>query len=43
LTRENVRAIRPGFGIATKYLPDVLGRAVKQDVKRGTALRWDLL
>src|SRR5574341_1087302 len=39
LTRENVRAIRPGWGLPTRYLQDVLGRAVKQDVKRGTALR----
>jgi len=43
LTRENVRAIRPGFGLPTKYLEQVLGKPVKQDVKRGTALNFDLL
>jgi N-acetylneuraminate synthase len=43
LTRENVRAIRPGWGLPTKYLGIVLGRTVKQDVKRGTALGWNLL
>lgn len=43
LTRENVRAIRPGLGLPTKYLDSVLGRTVKQDVKRGTAVSWDLL
>ena len=43
LTRENVRAIRPGFGLPTKYLEVLLGKTVKQDVKRGTALTWDLL
>ena len=43
LTRENVRAIRPGLGLPTKYLEHVLGKAVKQDVKRGTALGWGLL
>jgi N-acetylneuraminate synthase len=42
LTRDNVRAIRPGRGLPTKFLQDVLGRAVKRDVKRGTALAWDL-
>ena len=42
-TRENVRAIRPGFGLPTKYLEVLLGKTVKQDVKRGTALTWDLL
>jgi N-acetylneuraminate synthase len=43
LTRENVRAIRPGLGLPTKFLDVVQGKAVKHDVKRGTALRWDLL
>lgn len=43
LTRDNVRAIRPGWGLPTKHLHDVLGRAVKRDVKRGTALGWNLL
>ena len=43
LTNENVRAIRPGLGLPTKYLEQVLGSQVKQDVPRGTALRWNLL
>jgi N-acetylneuraminate synthase len=43
LTRENVRAIRPGLGLPTKYLEQVMGRTVKRDVKRGTALEWGLL
>ncbi len=42
LTEENVRAIRPGLGLAPKYLEHVLGKTVKQDVKRGTALGWEL-
>ncbi len=43
LTVENVRAIRPGLGLATKYFEVVLGKIVNQDVKRGTALSWDLI
>lgn len=43
LTHENVRAIRPGLGLPTKYLEALLGRKVKQEVKRGTALEWKLL
>ena len=43
LTRENVRAIRPGLGLPTKYLEHILGKTVKQNVKRGTALGWGLL
>lgn len=43
LSTENVRAIRPGLGLPTKYLDDVLGKKIKRDVMRGTALTWDLL
>jgi N-acetylneuraminate synthase len=43
LTRYNVRAIRPGLGLPPKYLEHVLGKTVKHDVKRGTALEWSLI
>lgn len=43
LTRENLRAIRPGLGLPPKYFEQVLGKAVKQDIKRGTALEWGLI
>jgi N-acetylneuraminate synthase len=43
LTTDNVRAIRPGLGLPTKYLKQVLGKTVKQDVRRGTALGWNLI
>ena len=43
LSRDNVRAIRPGLGLPTKHIDDVLGMVVKRDVKRGTALSWDLI
>jgi N-acetylneuraminate synthase len=42
LTQENVRAIRPGLGLPTKYMDQVLGKVVKHAVQRGTALSWDL-
>ncbi len=42
LTCENVRAIRPGLGLPTKYLEQVLGKTVSRDVERGTPLGWDL-
>ena len=41
LTSENIRAIRPGMGLPPKYLDYVLGRKVKQDIPRGTALSWE--
>ena len=40
LTKENVRAIRPGFGLPTKYLDVILGRTVNKNVVRGTPLSW---
>jgi N-acetylneuraminate synthase len=43
LTRENVRAIRPGMGLAPKHLDEVIGRRVRCDIKKGTALAWGLL
>ncbi len=43
LTKENVRAIRPGLGLSTRYLDQVLCKAVKQDVARGTALSWRMI
>ena len=43
LTHDNVRAIRPGFGLAPKYYETVLGMHAKARIPRGTALRWDLL
>lgn len=43
LTRENVRAIRPGLGLPTKYLEVILGKTVKRAAKRGDALTWDML
>ena len=43
LTRENVRVIRPGLGMAPKFLETILGKKIKVDVKRGTPLTQDLL
>lgn len=42
-TTENVRAIRPGMGLAPKHLDTVLGRKAKVALAKGTALTWDLL
>jgi pseudaminic acid synthase len=43
LTKENLRAIRPGFGLPTKYLEVFLGKTVKKNIARGTAMRFDFL
>jgi pseudaminic acid synthase len=43
LTEDNIRSIRPGFGLAPKYLNKILGRRAKCDLKRGTPLSWEML
>lgn len=43
VTRANVRAIRPGFGLAPRELPTVLGRTARVAIARGTPLAWELL
>ena len=35
LSEENIRVIRPGYGMKPKYLGDVLGKEVLCDVSRG--------
>jgi len=42
-TRENMRAIRPGYGLPPKHFEAVLGRQAKQNLTRGTALSWDMV
>lgn len=42
-TEMNVRSIRPGKGLETKYLDVVIGRTAKTDLKKGTPLSWDIL
>jgi N-acetylneuraminate synthase len=42
-TQENVRSIRPGHGLAPKYLPSVLGRRAVRPIQRGTPLGWNLV
>lgn len=43
LTEKNLRAIRPGLGLPPKHYEQLLGKKVSHDVKKGTAVSWDLL
>ncbi|HEY8803607.1 MAG TPA: pseudaminic acid synthase [Clostridium sp.] len=42
-TDENVRSIRPGYGLHPKYLSEVLGKAATMDMKKGTPLKWEFI
>lgn len=43
IEENHVRKIRPGFGIAPKYLNEVIGRKVLQPIQTGTAVQWELI
>lgn len=40
-SKENLRSIRPGYGLEPKYLPTVIGRRAVRNLTRGTPLSWD--
>lgn len=42
-TEHNVRSIRPGNGLHTRHLDEVLGRTATRDIERGTPLNWDMV
>ncbi len=41
ITLENVRSIRPGFGLHPKYLSEILGKQVNKDLGKGTRVSFD--
>ena len=43
LSRDNLRIVRPGFGLAPKYFDTLLGKRINKDAMAGTPLSWDLL
>ncbi len=43
ITEENVRSVRPGFGLHPKYLEEVLGKKAKKDLEKGTPFKRDFV
>lgn len=43
IASSSIRSIRPGYGLPPKYYDELLDRRLKSDVKKGTAVTWDLL
>lgn len=43
LTEKNLRSIRPGLGLSPKFIDQLIGRRVNQNLPRGTAFKWDYL
>lgn len=42
-TEKNLRNVRPGYGLETKYYDLILGKKIKVDAVKGTAISWELL
>lgn len=40
---KNVRSIRPGHGLHSRYMGEVMGRRATRSIVRGTPLSWDLV
>ena len=39
----NIRSIRPGNGLHTRYMWDFVGKKASQDIEAGTPVSWDLI
>ncbi|RQD79685.1 MAG: pseudaminic acid synthase [Methanocalculus sp. MSAO_Arc1] len=42
-TKENLRCVRPGLGLAPKYYEVLMGKRVNRDVKKGMAVEWGMV
>lgn len=43
ITENNMRSIRPGYGLHPRYYNEILGKKAKKDIKRGTPVDWSLI
>lgn len=43
ITKENIRIIRPGYGLKPKYYDQVIGSRVNIDIDKGTPLQFNML
>lgn len=43
LSNENIRSIRPGYGLSPVFFDDVMGKRFNQKIDAGTALKWEYL
>lgn len=43
ITKQNLRSIRPGLGLAPKYYDALLGKKINRDISRGTGMKWEFV
>ena len=42
-SKENIKSIRPGQGLAPKHIENVIGQKIIKNTKKGTPLNWNLI
>ncbi|EOS26270.1 pseudaminic acid synthase [Lachnospiraceae bacterium 3-1] len=43
LTKENIRSIRPGFGMHPRYYEEILGKVARKEIRKGEPMHWGLI
>lgn len=43
ITKENVRSIRPAYGLKPKYYNQILGKKATNNIEKGTPMKWELI
>lgn len=43
ITEDAIRSVRPGFGLAPRYLQQLIGRRIKAEVSFATPVSWDVI
>lgn len=43
ITEQNVRSVRPGYGLAPKFLPEILGKKINRDLPKGTRMALEYI
>jgi N-acetylneuraminate synthase len=43
ITEADIRRIRPGYGLPPKHFDELIGKTVRQEIQRGTAVQWGLI
>ena len=41
VSHDNIKSVRPGYGLAPKHLDEVIGKKVKIDIEKNTPVNWD--
>jgi len=42
-TEDNIKSIRPGYGLPPNYIDIVLGKKAKKNIEKGIPLSWGLI